>query len=117
MGKLDISQYIDSSHGNLIEPPVAHQTIEIDSEARLSAPLHKLARCIRIVSDVDCLIGHRHRRVETYAIPARRRTRDPRRAAGRRLSDFSSCRGRARIVGQVVRRGPGAFMTFPTRLS
>jgi hypothetical protein len=57
VGKLDISQYIDSSHGNLIEPPVAHQTVEIGDEPTLSAPLHKLARCIRIVSDVDCLIG------------------------------------------------------------
>jgi hypothetical protein len=57
MGKLDVSQYIDSSHGNLIEPPVAHQTVEFDAEPMLSAPLHKLARCIRIVSDVDCLIG------------------------------------------------------------
>lgn len=57
MGTLDISEYIDTNHGNLIEPPVAHQTIEIDGEARLSAPLHKLTRCIRIVSDVDCLIG------------------------------------------------------------
>jgi hypothetical protein len=57
MPSLDISEYVDTASGNLVEPPIAHQTIEIDDEARLSAPLHKLTRCVRIVADVDCKIG------------------------------------------------------------
>jgi hypothetical protein len=31
--------------------------MEIGDEATLSKPLHKLTRCVRIVADVDCLIG------------------------------------------------------------
>jgi len=57
MSTLDISMYVDTSHGNLIEAPVAHQTLEISDEPTLSAPLHKLTRCVRIVADVDCRIG------------------------------------------------------------
>jgi hypothetical protein len=58
MGKLEISEYVDSSHGNLIEPPVAHQTLELVGEAPVtSAPLNKLTRIVRLVSDDDCLIS------------------------------------------------------------
>jgi hypothetical protein len=57
MGKLDISEYVDSSHGNLIEPPIAHQSIEIGEEPVTSAPLNKLTRIVRVVSEDDCLIS------------------------------------------------------------
>jgi hypothetical protein len=57
MSTLDISEYVDTSHGNLIEPPIAHQTVELGDEPASSKPLHKLTRCLRIVSDVDCLIS------------------------------------------------------------
>jgi hypothetical protein len=58
MGKLEISEYVDSSHGNLIEPPVAHQALElVGDEPVTSAPLNKLTRIVRLVSDDDCLIG------------------------------------------------------------
>jgi hypothetical protein len=57
MGTLDISEYVDTSHGNLIEPPIAHQTLGIGDESASCKPLHKLTRCLRIVSDVDCLIS------------------------------------------------------------
>jgi hypothetical protein len=58
MGKLEISEYVDSSHGNLIEPPIAHQTLELVGEEPVtSAPLHKLTRVLRLTSDDDCLIS------------------------------------------------------------
>ena len=57
MGKLEISEYVDSSHGNLIEPPIAHQTLELGDEPVTSAPLNKLTRIVRVVSDDDCLIS------------------------------------------------------------
>jgi hypothetical protein len=57
MPSLDISEYVDSSHGNLIEPPIAHQSIELGDEPVTSAPLNKLTRIVRVVSDDDCLIS------------------------------------------------------------
>jgi hypothetical protein len=57
MPSLDISEYVDSSHGNLIEPPIAHQSIELGDEPVTSAPLNKLTRIVRVVSDEDCLIS------------------------------------------------------------
>jgi hypothetical protein len=57
MGKLDISEYVDSSHANLIEPPIAHQSIELGDEPVTSAPLNKLTRIVRVVSEDDCLIS------------------------------------------------------------
>ena len=57
MGKLEISEYVDSSRGNLIEPPIAHQTLELGDEPVTSAPLNKLTRIVRLVSDDDCLIS------------------------------------------------------------
>jgi hypothetical protein len=57
MSTLDISEYVDSSHGNLIEPPIAHQTLEIGDEPVSCKPLNKLARIVRVVSDVDCLVS------------------------------------------------------------
>jgi hypothetical protein len=57
MPSLDISEYVDSSHGNLIEPPIAHQSIELGDEPVASAPLNKLTRIVRVVSDDDCLIS------------------------------------------------------------
>jgi hypothetical protein len=57
MSTLDISEYVDSSHGNLIEPPIAHQTLEIGDEPATSRPLHKHTRIVRGVSGDDCLIS------------------------------------------------------------
>jgi hypothetical protein len=54
---LDISEYVDTSHGNLIEPPIAHQTLEIGDEPVSCKPLNKLTRIVRVVSDVDCLVS------------------------------------------------------------
>ena len=57
MGKLEISEYVDSSHGNLIEPPIAHQTLELGDAPVTSAPLNKLTHIVRLVSDDDCLVS------------------------------------------------------------
>jgi hypothetical protein len=57
MPTLDISEYVDSSHGNLIEPPIAHQTLELGDESVSSKPLNKLTRILRVVSEDDALIS------------------------------------------------------------
>jgi hypothetical protein len=57
MGTLDISGYVDSSHGNLIEPPIEHQSIELSDEPASCKPLNKFTRILRIVSDCDCLVS------------------------------------------------------------
>jgi hypothetical protein len=57
MSTLDISEYVDSSHGNLIEPPIAHQSIELGDEPVSCKPLHKHTRIVRVVSSDDCLMS------------------------------------------------------------
>jgi hypothetical protein len=57
MASLDISEYIDTLHGNPCEPPVAHQTVVLGEEATESKPFHRQTRCIRIVADTDCRIA------------------------------------------------------------
>jgi hypothetical protein len=47
---------MDTHHGTPIEPPCAHQSVPITDEYAESVPFHKQTRCIRIVSDVNCLI-------------------------------------------------------------
>lgn len=54
---LTITEYIDTANGTPVEPPCAHQTVALTDQPVESAPFHKQARCIRITSDVNCLIG------------------------------------------------------------
>lgn len=57
MPSLDISEYMDSSHGNPIEPPVAHQTLTLGPEPAQSRPFHKSTVVVRVVADVNCRVG------------------------------------------------------------
>jgi hypothetical protein len=54
--RIDITEYIDTSHGNLIDPPVACQMIECDGPTR-SQPFNKLTRAVRIQADVNSRIA------------------------------------------------------------
>jgi hypothetical protein len=57
MSTLDVSEYIDTSHGNLVAPPCAHQVVPIGAEPTESQPLNKLTRAVRLVCDQDCRIS------------------------------------------------------------
>jgi hypothetical protein len=57
MASLDITEYMDSSHGNPIEPPVASQVVPIGAEPAQSKPLHKATRVVRLIADANCRIS------------------------------------------------------------
>jgi hypothetical protein len=57
MPSLDIIEYMDSSHGNPIEPPVAHQVVPLGTEPAQSKPFHKMTRLVRLIADVNCRIS------------------------------------------------------------
>jgi hypothetical protein len=57
MATLDIAEFIDTSHGNLVEPPIAGQSVELGDEPCQSKPFHKQTRCVRIIADVNCRIS------------------------------------------------------------
>lgn len=54
---LDITEYVDSIHGNPVEPPAAHQTMPLGAEPAQSMPFHKLTRIVRIVADVNARVA------------------------------------------------------------
>jgi hypothetical protein len=57
MPSLDILEFIDSSHGNLIEPPVAHQVMAVGADPAQSKPFNKNTKLVRIVADADVRIS------------------------------------------------------------
>jgi hypothetical protein len=59
MSVLNITEYSDTSHGNPIEPPLAHQTVPLSNEPAVSAPLHRGTKAVRIATDVDCMVSIR----------------------------------------------------------
>jgi hypothetical protein len=56
MPSLDISEYIDSSHGNPIEPPTAHQTLPLGPEPAQSWRFDRQTKVVRLVADANCRI-------------------------------------------------------------
>jgi hypothetical protein len=56
MPVLNVSEYLDASHGNPIEPPVAHCVLELGEEAA-DHKFNRSTRLVRIVADVNSLIG------------------------------------------------------------
>jgi hypothetical protein len=58
MGTLEIAEFASSSHGTPVDPPWAVQIVVLDgAEPAESKPFHKLTRCVRIISDMDCRIA------------------------------------------------------------
>jgi hypothetical protein len=57
MGTLDVSEYMDSSHGNPIEPPVAHQVVPLGTEPAQSKPFHKNTKVVRLIANVNCRLS------------------------------------------------------------
>lgn len=68
---LDITEYVDSSHGNPIEPPMAHQVVPLGAEPAQSQPLHKDTRIVRLIADADCRVGFGERKKASF-LPAGR---------------------------------------------
>ena len=56
MATIDISEYIDTSNGNLVEPPIAHSTHELSDEP-IAIALHRQTRAVRLIADRDCRVA------------------------------------------------------------
>jgi hypothetical protein len=113
MASLDISEYMDSNHGNPIEPPVAHQVVALGAEPAQSKPFHKNTKVVRLVADVNC-------RVSFGGDPTEARSFVP---AGRELIRTVHADGTFRLAavlaspadsadGAMSANGAAAFLTF-----
>jgi hypothetical protein len=53
---LEVSEFIDTSNGNLVEPPIAHSTHNLADEP-VTIRLHRQARALRLLATADCRIS------------------------------------------------------------